>query len=230
MRNLFCAVLIGLIALPAAAQANERQVSVTGHASIERAPDMAVVNLGVTHKDKQATAALRQTSDAAAAVLARLSDLGVAERDVQTSSVSLGPVWNKPDEGGPRVHWGYEATNMISVRLRDMEMVGEALDTLVSGGANRLSNIRFTLQDNQEAMDEALRRAVRDARRKAALLADAAGVALGAAVSISESGGGSPRPDRLAPTMMRSESVPIAAGEIAIEASVSMVFQLEQAE
>jgi len=230
MRNLFCAVLIGLIAVPAAAQANERRVNVTGHASIERAPDMAVVSLGVTHEDKQATAALRQTSDAAAAILSRLSELGVAKRDVQTSSVSLGPVWNKPDGGGPRVHWGYEASNMITVRLRDMEMVGEALDTLVSDGANRLGNIRFTLQDNQEAMDEALRLAVRDARRKAALLADAAGVTLGDAVSISESGGGSPRSDRMAPTMMRSGSVPIAAGEIEIEASVSMMFQLEQAE
>ncbi|WP_026758356.1 SIMPL domain-containing protein [Sediminimonas qiaohouensis] len=226
MRNLFCAALIALIALPAAAETPDRRISVSGQAVIETAPDMAIVRLGVTHKDKQATNALRKTSDAVAALMSRLSGLGVAKRDVQTSSLSLGPVWNTPEGGGPRVHWGYEAANMITVRLRDIDTVGEALDALVSDGANRLDSIRFALQDRQEAMDEARRRAVANARHKAELLADAAGVTLGDTVSISEGRGERPSPERMAPTMMRSDSVPIAAGEVEIEASVSMVFGL----
>lgn len=230
MRNLFHVVLIALMAMPAVAQSDERRISVSGHARIDKAPDMAIVSLGVTHKDKQAAVALRKTSEAAAAMIARLSDLGVAERDVQTSSLSLGPVWNTPDGGGPRVHWGYEASNMITVRLRDMDMVGKALDTLVSDGVNRLDSIRFALQDTQEAMDEARRRAVADARRKAALLADAAGMRLGDTISISENGGGPPQPERMATAMMRADSVPIAGGEVGLEASVSMVFELAPSE
>ena len=234
MRNSFLISMVVAFALPLAAQAGEqdmrRTISVSGQGSVDRAPDMAVVRLGVTHRAEEATAALRKTSGAVTAMFERLSGLGVEARDVQTSSLSLGPVWEKPKDGGPRVQAGFEASNTITVRLRDMEIVGAALDALVADGANRLNNIRFALQDPQAARDEARRRAVADAVRRAEIQAGAAGVALGDVLSISESGARVPqfRDTRMA--MAEAAPVPVAGGEVGVSASVSMVFELVQAE
>ena len=233
MRNRFLIAMVVALAMPLAAPADEaaqRTISVSGQGSVDLAPDMAVVSLGVSHRDKGAAAALRKTSRAAAAMFERLSGLGVEARDVQTSSLSLGPVWETPEDGGPRVQAGFEASNRITVRLRDMDIVGAALDALVADGANRINNIRFALQDPQDAQDEARRRAVADAVRRAGIQAGAAGVALGDVLSINESGARVPqfRDTRMA--MSEAAPVPVAGGEVGVSASVSMVFELVAAD
>lgn len=205
-----------------------RQIAVSGTGNVETAPDMAVIRIGVTHQDEVAEEAMQQTSDALAAMLERLAGLGVEARDVQTSGLSLGPVWrDRPDQQGQPVPWGFEASNIVTVRLRDMDNVGTVLDALVTDGANRLDGISFGLQETEAALDEARRKAVEDARRKAALYAEAAGVSLGAVVSLTETGGGQPRPMMMEMAAMRADSVPVAGGEIGISASVQMVFTLE---
>lgn len=211
-------------ALPEAA----RQMVVTGTGEVAMAPDMAMVRIGVSHRDPAAGAALQQTSDAVAAMLARLADLGVAARDIQTTGLSLHPVWrNQPDAQGQPVPDGFEASNMVSLRLRDMAALGDVLDALVADGANRLDGISFGLQDPEAAMDEARRKAVADAQRKATLYAAAAGVGVGQVISLSEAGGGMPRPLMMEMAAMRADSTPVAAGEVGITATVQMVFALE---
>ncbi len=205
-----------------------RTLSIDGTGRVELAPDMAMVRIGVTHQDRVAATALRQTSDAVAAMLARLEGLGVAARDMQTAGLSLNPVWrDSSGQQGQPSPWGFEASNIVSLRLRDLDALGPVLDALVSDGANRLDGVSFGLQDPESAMDEARRLAVADARRKAALFAEAAGVALGQVISLSETGGGMPRPVMMEMAAMRSDAVPIAAGEVGISASVQMVFALQ---
>jgi uncharacterized protein YggE len=225
--------MIVALLLPFAAQAGDeepRRISVSGQGSVDLAPDMAVIDLGVTHRDMQAAAALRKTSRAAAAMLERLSGLGVEARDVQTSSLSLRAVWEKPRDDARRVHAGFEASNMITVRLRDLDIVGEALDLLVADGANQLNNIRFALEDPQDAMDEARRRAVADAVRRAEIQARAAGVSVGDVLSIDESGAQVPQFRDTRMEMAQAAPVPVAGGEVGVSASVSMVFELVEAE
>ena len=218
----------GFLAAQAQTAEAPRQISVSGTGRVDLPPDMAMVRIGVTHQDEQAAEALQQTSDAVAAMLARLSALGIAPRDVQTAGLSLNPVWrNRPDQQGQPEPWGFEASNIVSLRLRDVTALGAVLDALVSDGANRLDGVSFGLQDPEASMDEARRLAVLDARRKAALYAEAAGVGLGQVIRLEETGGGSPRPVMMEMAAMRADSVPVAAGEVGISASVQMVFALE---
>ncbi|MDF1709544.1 MAG: SIMPL domain-containing protein [Paracoccaceae bacterium] len=217
---------------PYAAQAQSaeapRQISVSGTGRVDLAPDMATVRIGVTHQDEDAAAALQQTSDAVAAMLARLTELGIAPRDVQTAGLSLNPVWrDRPEQQGQPMPWGFEASNVVSLRLRDIAALGEVLDALVADGANRLDGVSFGLQDPEASMDEARRLAVADARRKATLFAEAAGVALGQVIDLTETGTATPRPQMMEMAAMRADSVPVAAGEVGITASVQMTFALE---
>lgn len=217
---------------PYAAQAQSaeapRQISVSGTGRVDLAPDMATVRIGVTHQDEDAAAALQQTSDAVAAMLARLTELGIAPRDVQTAGLSLNPVWrDRPEQQGQPMPWGFEASNVVSLRLRDIAALGEVLDALVADGANRLDGVSFGLQDPEASMDEARRLAVADARRKATLFAEAAGVALGQTIDLTETGMATPRPQMMEMAAMRADSVPVAAGEVGITASVQMTFALE---
>lgn len=222
------------MAQPVMAAEQTRQISVSATGRVDMAPDMAMIRIGVTHQDEEAATALQMTNDAVAAMLARLEALGIAARDVQTTGLSLSPVWREqpvtpgqPGPSGQSAPWGYEASNLVTLRIRDLEQTGAVLADLVNDGANRLEGLSFGLQDPQAAEDEARRAAVTEARRKAALYAEAAGVTLGAVVSLSENGGGGARPMMMEMASMRADSVPIAAGELGITAQVQMVFALE---
>ncbi|MFP4451709.1 MAG: SIMPL domain-containing protein, partial [Rhodosalinus sp.] len=131
------------LAAPATAQ-EERTISVTGRGEVAAAPDMAVIGLGVVEEGETARAAMDAASDAAAAVLARLEEIGIAERDIQTSDLHLSPIWSNPGEGQQRAILGFEASNQLTVRVRDLSGLGAVLDAVVSDGANRFGGLRFT--------------------------------------------------------------------------------------
>ncbi len=220
----------GVMAQAATMAETPRQISVSGTGRVELAPDMATVRIGVTHQDEEAGVAMQMTSDAVAAMLGRVEELGIAARDVQTAGLSLNPVWRErpvePGQSGEMAISGYEASNLVTLRLRNLAQVGDVLGALISDGANRLDGLSFGLQDPQAAADAARRAAVADARRKAELYAGAAGVTLGAVTSLSETGGGG-RPMMMEMASMRADSVPVAAGEVGVTAQVQMVFALE---
>ena len=218
------------LAAPAAAQ-QERTISVTGHGEVAAAPDMAVIGLGVVEEAQPARAAVDAASAAAAAVLARLEEIGIAERDIQTSELRLSPVWSTPKEGQQREIVGFQASNQLTVRVRDLSGLGAVLDAVVSDGANRFGGLRFTMADPAPLMEDARRRAVEDATARARTLAEAAGVPLGRVVTITEHGGGGPRPVMM--EAARSDmggAPPVAPGEIELTVEVSMVFEIAVAE
>lgn len=209
------------------AQDPVRQIIVQGEGRVSAVPDMAVVNLGVQREAREASAAMQAASEAMSQVLARLAEVGVASEDIQTTRIGLDPRWQHSDNGAPPRVTGYVATNDLSVRVRDLDDLGQLLDAIVSDGANTMNGLSFSVSDTQELEAEARKEAVQDARRRAETLADAAGANLGEVISLSEevSGGGGPQP-MMEMAMSDRSSVPMAAGEVDITVSVRVVYTL----
>lgn len=209
------------------AQAGEspRHLSVSGSGHVDAVPDMATISIGVEHQAKAAGQAMAEVSAATASVLARLGDAGIAARDMQTSGFSLGPVYDYSGDGPARLT-GFRASNQVTARLRDLGQLGTVLDAVVRDGANQIGGLSFGMAETAALEDEARRLAVADARHKAEVLARAAGVELGAVISIT-SGGAAPVPlPMMEIRAVAAEPVPVAAGEVSISASVQMVFAI----
>ncbi|SDO42852.1 hypothetical protein SAMN05216196_105274 [Lutimaribacter pacificus] len=226
MRNILICALLTLAPATAWAEDAARVLTVTGTGEVARAPDMAVIRVGVVEQDKSAEVALSRASEAMTRMQAQLAGQGIEPRDIQTTQLSLNPVYENSSGTRTRRVVGFEAMNSVLVRVRDLPSTGAVLGALVGDGANRIDGISFTLQDGEEAMDEARRRAVADARRKAELLAEAAGVGLGEVRDIREAGGGMPRPVMMERMAADVAAVPIAEGEVSLSATVSMVYEL----
>lgn len=234
MNGLRLALLAGIMAGQMAAggaalaQTAAGRITVTGEGRVEAAPDMATITLGVQVRADTAAAALAANSERLGAVLARLKATGIADRDLQTSGLGLGPQMDYGREGQPPRVVGYEATNMLTVRVRDLGQLGVVLDQAVSDGANTLNGLAFGLAEPQAALDAARVAAVQDARRKAEMMATAAGVTLGAVLEMSESHGGGPQPYfRGAPLAMDAAAVPVAGGEISLTVDVSITWEIK---
>ncbi|MFN3645060.1 MAG: SIMPL domain-containing protein [Gemmobacter sp.] len=216
-----------LAALPARAEAPAPRITVTGEGRTETAPDMATVSLGVQTRADTAAAALAENSAQLARVLARLKAAGIAERDLQTSGLGLGPQMDYSRDGQPPRVVGYEASNQLTVRVRDLSRLGAVLDQAVGDGANTLNGLSFGLSDPAAALDAARVQAVAEARRKARMMAEAAGARLGAVLEMNEQGNGlDPRPMFRTGAAMEAAAVPIAGGEVGYAVSVSVTWAL----
>lgn len=227
MRLIALALLLSGLALPVPAQ-DMADLRVTGRGTVEAVPDMAVLTLGVAHEAETAAAAMERVSADLAAVMDRLKAAGIEDRDLQTSGLDLSPVWTDREAGRRQEIIGFRAANMLSVRVRGLDGLGEVLDGVIAAGANTFQGLGFGLQEPEPVLDAARRAAVADALRKAALYAEAAGLTLGPVRSLSDEGGPVPRPMTMdAAPRMAAEAVPVAPGEVTFSASVTMVFALE---
>lgn len=224
--RLFIALFLCFFALPLAAQ-DARTITVTGEGRVSVAPDMAVLRLGVSREARKASDAMRAASQAATAVLAQVEQAGIAPRDVQTSNVSLSPRWEHAQNTAPRVI-GYVASNDLTLRVRDLDSLGALMDAVVSDGANQMNGLSFSVAEPRPLQDQARQAAVLDARAKAELLAEAAGVTLGQVMTISENGGARPPVAMARGAMMESAAVPIAAGELDVNINVTVIFAIAE--
>jgi uncharacterized protein len=219
--------------------AHQPMISVTGEGRAALAPDMAMLSLTVTRTAETADAALAANNAAMREVMAALKQDGVAERDIQTSDFSIFPRYSQQERSGqngdggnvdevPRII-GYQVSNGLSVRVRDLGKLGGLIDRSVKLGVNQGGQISFTNDDPKAAMAEARLKAVADAMEKARTLAEAAGTKLGPVVSIAENG---MRPEPV--PMMRmamakeADSVPVSGGENSYTVMVEMRFELER--
>ncbi len=224
-------LILGLgLAATASAAEPQRQITVTGLGEVSVPPDMAVVSIGVGEDAADARAALDAMNAAAAAIIARIREAGVDGADLQTGSLMLHPIYaasSRPEDSRTA---GFRAETALTVRVRDLSRLGAILDATVGDGANQISGLRFDILDRDAALSEARRAAVDDARAKAALLAEAAGVGLGPLVSLTEGGAsGGPVPMDMM-FEARAASVPVEAGEITVSATVTMVYGIAPAE
>jgi uncharacterized protein len=229
MRLLSALILSTALVLPVVANAEgdvTRSISVTGTGTVESAPDMATLMIGVTTQGSTAAEALAANSTATEAVIARLTASGVEPRDMQTSNLSINPNWTGYDSSTPSIS-GYVASNMLTVRVRALDTTGAILDAAVADGANTLNGMTFGLADPEPAYNEARKEAVADARAKAELLAMAAGVKLGPVLSISDAGAMTD-PAPMYRDAVAASPVPVQGGELGLIANVSVTWQIAE--
>lgn len=169
-----------VIAAPAAAA--EIQIAASGpvvelsvHESVEVEPDIANVSAGVTTQARTAVEAMRTNATAMSAVVQRIKQLGIAERDIQTSGINLGAMYDYNQQTQRQVFRGYQASNRVSVKLRDIDKTGEVLDALVAAGATDLGGPDWSIDDDRAARAQARRTAVETARAQALEYARMAG-------------------------------------------------------
>lgn len=216
---------------PAFADTNEPfpQFSVTGTGSVSQPPDMATITMGVVHQADTAAAALGEMRRASAAVFEALAAFEIATEDQQTSQLKLSPQWEsyKRSSGGDaRRIAGYVASNMLTVRVRDLTWLGAVMDAVADSGANEFRGLTFGFADPEPLMDEARSAAMADARRKARGMARATDVTLGRVLSMREGGRG-PQPEAFAMAAEVARSaMPVASGEVSMTATFTITYEI----
>ena len=202
-------------------------LSVSSRAEARKAPDIATFSAGVVTQAADGNAALRQNAEQMNRVLAAIKAAGVADKDVQTSGISLNPQYRYEENQPPRIT-GYQASNTVNVKLREVAKMGKVLDALVASGANQVNGPSFGIDDPEPLYDRARLDALKAARARAETYAGALGVRVRRIVSISEGGAAMPSPmPRMA--MMKAEaydSTPVAAGESSVSVNLDVVFEL----
>ncbi len=231
------ALAAATVALPAMAQDVVRpsavlqegtllEVSAEGRST--RVPDLATIEAGVTTQAATAAEALAQNNAKMTRVIAALKGAGIAERDIQTATISLQPQYRDQTNGQPQQIFAYMASNSVSVRFRDIAKSGAILDLLVKQGANTLSGPNLSISEPGQALDEARIDAVTKARARAELYAKAAGLRVDRILSISDGVAPSPvfpmRADRM---MVQSAGLAINPGEQELQVSVTIRFLLK---
>lgn len=225
MKRVTLAVVGALLASPAIAQVPPPSISVAGEATISAAPDLAQVDGGVTSDAKTAREASEANNKAMGIVLLALKSSGIPEKDYQTSQLSLQPQY-APNRNGPSPVIGFRASNRVTVTVRDVAKVGSIIDTLVTNGANDIGGISFMVAQPSRLLDEARPKAIADARRKADIYARAAGVTLGAPLSISEESSPGPMTFRKMSAGVAA-AAPIAQGEETLRISISVSYEIK---
>ncbi|MBC7836146.1 MAG: SIMPL domain-containing protein [Phycisphaerales bacterium] len=210
-------------------------LTVTGRGVVTARPDRATVRLGAVAQGQTAAQAQEEVSRVLQATLKAIEDLKLPGMMVQTSTVSLQPVYahDEPRDGMmfPRIT-GYQASNTIQVRLDNLGSVGSVIDTGLKAGANQLDGVWFELKDDLEQRSKALEQAAHEARRKAQVLSSAVSVRLDGIQEISEGGIDVVRPmyRRGMETMAMADGsgTPIEPGDVRIEAMVTVTYRISE--
>ena len=236
MKSMLFALAMG-VAVPTAASAQTAQVmvpmpgtrlDVSAIGEVSRIPDVAIISAGVVTRQPTASAAIQENAARMERVLAALKRAGVADRDVQTSSINLNPEYRYQENQPPQLN-GYTASNQVSVRFRDIRNSGRILDALVAEGANQINGPTLTIDKPETALDEARTQALATGRARADFYARALGKRVVRLVSVSEGGGNYPAPPM--PMMMeartQSADTKIVPGEQKLQVALSMVFELQ---
>jgi uncharacterized protein YggE len=226
---LACFAALALASSAHAQDADAPQITVTGEATVSVAPDLAMVDAGVSTEAKTAREASEANNAAMGKVLLALKGAGIDEKDLQTQRLSLQPQYTQRGNG-PNVVTGYRASNRVSIKLRDMARVAATIDLTVNAGANEVGGVSFTVAQPSKLMDEARVQAIADARRKAEIYAKAVGVELGVPLGVSEQGASPPAMfRRMSAGFAASAPAPIAQGEETLRIAVSVSWAIKGA-
>jgi uncharacterized protein YggE len=219
--RLLLALLI-VAAAPLAAHGADKLVTVTGEATVAVAPDTALIRVGVTSQGKTAREASQANAAKMTGVLAAIKDTGIADRDIQTSQLSLQPQYDSSKPGTPHL-LGFQVTNQVTVKIRDIDNLPGVLDRAIGAGANEMSGIEFVVSEQSKLLDRARGEAMADAYRKAELYAAAAGAKVGHVEAIAEEGS-TPPPRAMA--AFRAAATPVAPGEQTLHVAVTVSYEL----
>lgn len=205
-------------------------LSVSASAEASRTPDVATISTGVVTQAADANGAMRDNASQMDKVMAALRGAGIAARDIQTSGINLNPQY-KYAENMPPVIVGYQASNTVNVKVRELAKLGKVLDALVAQGANQINGPSFGIDKPEAAFEEARVAAVKKAQAQAQTYARTLGLQVKRIISISEGGASLPRPVPVMRMMAAADAgyakeTSVAPGESAVSVSVEMVFEL----
>lgn len=204
-----------------------RQLNVVGTGRVYLAPDVAYVFIGVNSQSENVSEALTQNSAKATAIANALKELGVEEKDIQTSGFNIFPQQQFSPEGQV-TGIIYVVDNIVNVTVRDLGNLGSLLDASVRAGANSINGINFDVLEKTEAISQARTLAIQDAQGQAQELASAAGVELGDLIMLNSymSTGPIPLADQKGGMMIQAAEVPISAGQLLISVDVNMTYEI----
>lgn len=205
-------------------------VTVSASAEARGQPDIATLSTGVVSLAPDANGAIRSNAEQMSRVMAALQVAGIADKDVQTSGVSLNPDYQYLANRPPRIK-GYYASNTVNVTVRDIGRLGGILDALVATGANQINGPTFDIEDKDAVLDEARAKALAKSRARAEGYAKRLGLRVRRVISIDETGGrGAPAPAyaRTAAVAQAAAdaSAPIAPGENVLSLNLEVVYEL----
>lgn len=203
-------------------------LSVSAQAEAKRVPDVATISAGVVTQAVDANAAMRANAAQMDKVMGAIKAAGIAERDIQTSGINLNPQYKYVENQNPTII-GYQASNNVNLKVRDIGKLGKVLDALVASGANQVNGPSFEIDQPEPAYDEARRAALEKAQARAAMYAKALGLRVRRIVSISEGGGF--RPPMPMPMMAMAKSMDrvetaVSPGETTLSVNLDVVFEL----
>ncbi|CAH0265265.1 MULTISPECIES: SIMPL domain-containing protein [Stenotrophomonas] len=212
-----------------AAAAEGTLLNISANAEATRVPDVATLSAGVVTQAADGNSAMRQNAQQMDKVLAAIKAAGIAERDVQTSGVSLNPQYRYADNEAPKIT-GYQASNTVSLKVRDIAKLGKVLDALAAQGANQINGPQFEIDQPEPVYDEARLAALKKAQARAQTYAKSLGLQVRRIVSISENSGGGFRPMPMmraqAAGMAMDKATPVAPGESTVSVNLDVVFEL----
>ena len=225
------AILSGVLLLgagPALADGPSRTITVTGQGQAFGTPDTAVISAGVQTQAKTAAQALAANAKAMNSVFSALKQLGIPDKNIQTSDFSVQPQFTQYSSTEAQRIVGYQVSNQVTVSVDGTQKVGPAIDALVAAGANQLNNISFSIHNADALMAKARTAAVADATARAQVLTGAAHVKIGPIISIEENNVEGIQPMRMMAGLMKAPApTPVAAGQQAIAASVSITWEIQ---
>lgn len=235
---LACGLALGTLTMTASAQSTTHQaapsdgtlLSISAQAEASRAPDIATLSTGVVTQAADANAAMRANAEQMATLMQAIKAAGIAERDVQTSGINLSPQYRYAENQPPTIT-GYQASNTVSLKVRDIAALGKVLDALAAQGANQINGPSFEIDQPEPVYDEARLAALEKAQARARTYADALGLKVRRIVSISESSGGGFRPVMMraaAAPMAADVSTPVSPGESSVSVNLDVVFELDR--
>ena len=228
--SLLASAMIGALIAPSLADAPPPpMLTVTGEGSASAAPDIAIVSLGVVSEAANAQDALAANAKDMNAVVDTITGTGIEKKDVATSGLFVEPIYSDPskDPNGQSRITGYRVSNQVTIRIRDIEKSGPLLDKVIAAGANRVNGISFEIGKSEALRDAAIKAAISEARRRAELMAEAAGVKLGPIQSISANDGGGPPVFRaMAMKDMAMPAPPVMSGTQEITANATIVYTI----
>lgn len=206
-------------------QVTQRTITVVGQGEASGMPDIARVQIGVETRNASAQEAVQENRDKMNAVLEAIKALGIADKDIQTTNFSI-YTDQQPVREGQTPEIVYRVSNMVSLTVRDISMLGDVLDAAVSAGANQVFGVSFDVADRTALESQARQNAVADAKARADSLAQLTGVQVGAVQTISEQIS-QPGPVFRAALEGLGGSTPIQPGELRVSVSVQIVYAIQ---
>lgn len=230
MRILTTLCLLLLLPATAMAEQSNRRISVNGQAQVSAKPNIAMISVGVQSMAKTAADAIAANSATMEGVFSAITAASIDRKDMQTSQFNVGPVWQdrrSAPNNQPKIT-GFRVSNLLRIKVRDVARVGAVIDALATAGANRFNSVSFQIENPAPLLDQARIDAVKDARRKAGLMATAAGVKVGPVLSISDAQRPQGGRGEVMEMAAMSKAAPIAEGEVSLTAQAFVIFAIAE--